>query len=778
MDANAGNLSLTERYAHFVTSRPWLTIAIALAVSLSMMSGMQRFAFDQDYRVFFSEENPHLSAFERQQKIYTKNDNVLFVIVPNNGEVFNKQTLAAVEEATEQAWQLPYVLRVDSVTNFQYSHADGDELIVEPLVSGAEQYSAETLKTKQSIALTEPNLRGQLISEDAEITALNIVFEMPQVQPEKELPELVGAVRELQSKLEASYPVTVKLTGVVMLSNAFFEASMKDQQTLVPAMYAVILLVIAILLRSATATLATLLVVFLSMLSALGSFFWLGGKLSPPSFSASTIITTLAVADSIHILVTLFEGMRRGMSKVDAMRRSLVINIAPVFLTSLTTAIGFLSMNLSDTPPFNDLGNITAWGVVVALFLSMTLLPALITILPVKASKKRNRVSHAMDAIANFIIAKRTPVLIAMVVFSIVAVSGIKLNSFDDNFVGYFDTSIQFRNDTDFANDNLTGIYQIQYSLESGEDYGVSDPVFLAKVDRFVEWFRSQPEITHVNSFTDTFKRINKNMYGDDNSYYRLPEDKALAAQYLLLYEMSLPEGLDLNNQMDIGKSSTQIIVTVTNTTSKHIAEIEQRGRDWLLHNTGMSSYGVGPAVMFAHISDTNMRSMFISSLVAILVISLIIMLVLRSVRLGVISLVPNLLPIAAAFGAWGYLVAEVNVGVSMVTGMALGIVVDDTVHFLSKYQRARIEQKLTAEAAIRYAFSSVGVALVVTTIVLMAGFMILAQSSFGMNSGMSQLTSVAIIFALIIDFLLLPILLLWLDKKDYAIAAITRANS
>ncbi|WP_082087041.1 efflux RND transporter permease subunit [Teredinibacter purpureus] len=777
MSPTLTNRPLVERYANFVIRYRWLVILLSLLFVFSLMSGMPKFGFDQDYRVFFSDENPHLKAFDKQQQIYTKNDNVLIAITPNSGSVFTPDVLAAVEHATRTSWTLPFVLRVDSISNFQYSHAEEDELIVEDLIENARSLTPETIANIKNIALSEPLLKGQLVNHEGTVTALNITFEMPQVSPETELPLLVEAIRELQTSLEQNYPVTIQLSGVVMLSNAFFEASMQDQMTLVPAMYLLVLVICGVLLRSFGATAGTFLVVFFSMLSALGGFFWLGGKLTPPSFAATTIITTLAVADSIHFLVTLFDGMRKGMNRHDAIRHSLRLNISPIFLTSLTTAVGFLSMNFSDTPPFHDLGNITAFGVAIAFILSVTLLPAFIAVVPVRSHKTGGYIAGMLGKLAELVITRQKTIFISTALMSIVVVSGIGLNTFDDNFVGYFDESIEFRQDTDYINDNLTGIYQIQYSLDAGEDYGVSHPVFLKKVDDFVQWYRTQPEVTHVNTFTDTFKRLNKNMHNEDKAYYTLPEDKALAAQYLLLYELSLPEGLDLNNQMDIGKSSTQVIVTLRNSGSKTIANVAERGRNWLKDNNGFDSYGVGPAVMFAHISATNMKSMFLSSFIAILIISLIITVALRSTRLGILSLIPNLLPISLAFGLWGFFIAEVNVAVSMVTGMALGIVVDDTVHFLSKYLRARREDGMNAEDAIRYAFNSVGIALVVTSIILVGGFMILAQSSFGMNSAMAQLTSIAITVALIIDLLLLPVLLIKLDKTDYTTAYAAQQN-
>ena len=433
----------------------------------------------------------------------------------------------------------------------------------------------------------------------------------------------------------------------------------------------------------------------------------------------------------------------------------------------MTTAVGFLSMNTSDAPPFHDLGNITAFGVMWAFVLSMTLLPAVVSLLPLKARKKESTFDQWMDRLGDLVVRRRKTVFATSIVISLLCVAAIPLNTFDDDFVGYFDTSVDFRVDTDYVNDNLTGIYQIQYSLSAGEDYGVSRPDFLAKVDGFANWFLSQPEVVHVNTFTDTFKRINKNMHEDNQDFYRLPEDKELSAQYLLLYELSLPEGLDLNNQMDIGKSATQVIVTLTDLPSSKIAEVGERGREWLLNEHEVDSYGVGPAVMFAYISATNMENMLLGTAIAIVIISLLITVSLRNIRIGALSLIPNLLPIAAAFGIWGLVNGEVNVAVSMVTGMALGIVVDDCVHFLSKYLRARQEGHLSREDAVRNAFSSVGIAILVTSMVLVAGFFVLGQSSFGMNSNMAILTAIAIVMALLADFLLLPVLLMKLDRKE-----------
>jgi hypothetical protein len=272
--------------------------------------------------------------------------------------------------------------------------------------------------------------------------------------------------------------------------------------------------------------------------------------------------------------------------------------------------------------------------------------------------------------------------------------------------------------------------------------------------------------VLHVNSLTDIMKRLNKNLHGDDPAWYRLPDQRDMAAQYLLLYEMSLPYGLDLNNQIDVGKSATRLVVTVANISSNEMLALEDTAQDWLKRNAPyMRSDGASPAVMFAHIGQRNIRSMLTGTTVALVLISLVLVIALRSLKIGLVSLIPNLAPAAMAFGLWGVLVGEVGLALSVVTGMTLGIVVDDTVHFLSKYLRARREQHLDSPDAVRYAFSTVGMALGVTSVVLIFGFLVLTLSPFRMNADMGLLTAVTIAFALAADFLFLPPLLMKVDK-------------
>jgi len=758
----------TVRYAQWLVRRRWPVAIGSILVALALAAGVQHLSFNVEYSVWFSKQNPELIAFERVQKIYTRNDSILVVLAPKDGNAFSPRTLDAVEVVTRAAWKVPFSRRVDSVTNFQHTSAKGDELVVADLVKGAMARTPEELAAVRRIALAEPALARRLVSDKAHVTAVNIVFAFPSKEGD-ERPRAARAVRELRDRIARDYPdIDFRLSGLVMMDLAFFEASERDLSTLTPIMFLVVTVVLALLLRSLTGTLVTLLLVLLSSAAAMGFAGWLRYEVTPPLATAPTIILTLAVADSVHILVTMLNEMRGGRSKHAAIVESMRVNAQPVFLTSLTTAVGFLSMNFSDAPPFRDMGNIAAAGVGIAYLLSVTMLPALLAVLPVRARARTAARAGAFERLAAFVIGRRRALLFgsgALIVFLVAFIPRIELN---DDFVKYFDESLSFRADTDFMTRNLSGIYTMEYSLRATGEGAVAEPAYLKDLARFAEWLNAQGVVTHVSTLSDTMRRINKSMHGDDRAWYRLPESRTLAAQYLLLYELSLPFGLDLNDQINVGKSATRLIVTIEDIKARAFREAARRIDAWTHANlpAHMAAQATGPSLMFARISDRNIRSMLTGTAAALVLISLLLVFAFRSMRMGLVSLIPNLVPAAMAFGFWALTVRLVDVSVSVIAAISLGIVVDDTIHFLSKYLRGRNERGLDPEDAVRHAFRTVGMALSVTTLVLVAGFAVLAFSLFAVNAKMGLMTAMAIAFALLIDFFFLPPLLMLLERR------------
>jgi predicted RND superfamily exporter protein len=759
-----------ERAGKLVTKRPLITAIFAIIISVLLGSGMSKITMSNDYRYFFGEDNPQRLAFEKLQNVYSKDDGLIIVLSPKDNDVFTKQNLEAIKELTKSAWKIPFSTRVDSITNFQYTRAIEDDLIVEDMVTENAALGSDELQKIRTNTLTEPLLKERLINKEGSVTGINILLNFPGKNP-MEVPQVAQHVRELTNKFKEKHPqFEVKLTGLAMMNNAFNEAGMNDMMTLTPIMYGIILVIMVVMLRSFFAVVATFNVILFSVISGMGLAGFFGIPITPPSSIAPTVIVTLAIADSIHILKGILYSLSLGHSKKDSIIEALSANLRPVFLTSFTTAIGFLSLNFSDTPPFHDLGNITAMGVTAAFFLSVTLLPALVTLLPLKAPKKLEDKSSLWQVrFAHFVTKHKKPVLLTTVfvtIFLAVQVPKIQLN---DQFVQYFDDTIQFRNDTEYTMKNLTGIYQVNYDLNSGESGGISNPAYLNKVEEFSNWLRKLPNVTHVSTITDTFKRLNKNMHADDPAYYALPQSRELAAQYLLLYEMSLPYGLDLNNQIDVDKASTRVIATFGDIETKEILEDNEKAQNWLVANTPkhMHTLGSSPTIMFSHISERNVKSMAWGTLLAFGLITITLIISLRSWKYGLISLLPNVIPAVISYGLWSLFVGKAGFAIAIVSSVTLGIVVDDTVHFLSKYVRAIKDKGMQPKDAIEYAFSSVGSALVVTSVILSIGFAVLMFSPFKMNVILGTLSAMTILSALVVDFTLLPAVLAITDKGE-----------
>ncbi|HCE1480048.1 TPA: MMPL family transporter [Vibrio parahaemolyticus] len=732
--------------------------------------GGKNLYFRGDYDIFFDGTNKQLLAFDEIQTTFAKTDNLAIVIAPEDGDIFTPQTLSLIQKITVDAWQVPYSSRVDSIANYQHTEAFDDDLLVEDLLYSEYELTPERISKVKSIALSEPVLKSALVSEKGDVTVVNITVQLPEMDKTAEVEEVVSSINAMIDRYQRAYPdVTFHKAGIIAMNHAFMTAAQDDSSTLVPTMLVVILVFLTIMLRSILSVIATLIVIIGSVMATMGISGWAGMFLSTATVNVPTLIMTLAVADCVHVIATMRQSMKNGFTKAQSIERSIALNFVPILITSVTTAIGFLMMNMSDSPVLRDFGNLSALGVMVACFLSVTLLPALLKLLPIHVKMETSQdQKHVMDHLGDFVVSQRRALLPLSVAVIVVCASLIPLNKVNDESVEYFGQRNEFRQAADFMEERISGMTNISIAIKTNESQGIAAPDFLNTIGEFSSWLRDQPETDHVATLADVYKRLNKNMHGDDEAYYSLPQARELAAQYLLLYEMSLPYGLDLNNQINVDKSSIKMVLTVANLGSVELVDLENRIYQWFAEHA--SQYQVvasSPSLMFAHIGETNMASMLSTLPITLVLISALLIFALRSVRLGLISLMPNIAPAVIGFGLWALISGEINLGLSVVVTLTLGIVVDDAVHFLSKYQRARREGQ-TAEQAVRYAFHTVGRALWITTVVLVAGFSVLAMSSFRLNADMGQLSAIVIFIALVVDFLFLPTLLMLFDKKAY----------
>ena len=755
-----------EKFADFVVRKRIWMVLVTLVVAFAVYAGIPNLRLDTDGRVFMGPDNPDKQTLDLFEQEFAKDDNLNILLIPKDGVVFSPETLKIVHALTEDVWNLPYVRLVNSITRFQNSYSEDDMLVVEDLISDPNSVSQAEAEAARKIALSRIEIQGSLINKQASMTAISIIFRLPGLDLASEVPTIMAEANPLLERYRDTYPdMQFQITGSVPLGEQFAVASQDDAQSLTPAMLLAMLLIVGFLLRTISGVFSVLLVATLSALISLGALGWSLIPLNSATAIAPLMIITLAVASTVHILSSVRQTMLETADKQLWAIRAISEHGLAITVAVFTTAVGFLSLNFSISPPFRQLGNMVAAGMVGVWVFTMFFLPALICWFPMKQKKTSALTDKLIMKLCEWVIKNQKLLLLSIPVIIICFSVGISKIKLEDDFLRYFDERYELRQATDFYEDNIGGLNVMEYPVETGIESGINSVEYLRNIEDLTEFLRAQPQISSVRSITDIIKRLNQNMNGDNTEFYRLPETDEEASQYLFLYELSLGYGMDLTDQINVDRSAVRITAYVPRTTTAELQRLDATIQNWFAENASeLQSPVTGQTHVYTMISARDVPAMLQGTILALIFISGVILLVLRNVKLGFISLVPNLVPAAMAFGLWGYTVGSVTLAVSIVAAMTLGIVVDDTVHFLLKYANAKKSGK-SPEDSVRYAFKSVGMALTITSIGLVVGFVILGQSGFAVNRDLARLTAVTLAVALFVDFLFLPPLLIWIDK-------------
>ncbi|MBO1540738.1 MMPL family transporter [Pseudomonas sp. OA65] len=750
-------LNHTDRWvsawAGFIQRWPKSAMTACLLLTISFAFGLAQIKIATNYKVYFSAHNPEVLAYENFQSTYTKGDNFFFVLMPKEGNIFANRPLQLAAELTEQAWQLPYSTRVDSLTNFQHSRATGDDLEVSNLVSQAGSLSDSQLADLRTVAMAEPLLSGLLVSQDAGAMAINVSLKYPELSLD-EVPQAAAAARAMVERLGARYPdIDILVSGTSMLNNAFAEAGLYDLLHLTPAMYLLLFVAMWVMNRSFIQAAMVMSLVLCSSIIAMGYAGFAGILMSPISFSAPVIVATISVANANHLLLAAKNNFSRGMQLNAAIHKALVDNFFAITVTALSTLLGFLAVNSSESPPLQHLGQITAVGIAAAWVLSLTLLPSLMRWAGLTGTSAQLEGTPRVERVADAIIRHRKKICATVLVsLCLLAVCMSQLRLSDDWFK-YVEQGNSFRQQSDRIMKQF-GLSPVEFSIPANGTASISDPTYLQNLDEFVTYLRAQPHVSHVYAVADVFKRLNKNMNGDMQEALRLPTDSETAAQFLLLYEMSLPYGLDLNDRINIDKTASRVTVMLGDVTTEQSRAFIENAENWLkTHHPSMASSATGSTVMVSMIAQRNLDSLASSTVLAVLAISVAIALLLRSPLMGLMCLVSTTLPIMAAFGVWALVEGTVGFSIAAVASISIGIIVDDTVHFLTKYTRTKGTYGCSNAEAARQAFIAVGPAIMANTAVLMLGFLSLFFSTFKLNVDMGMLTFLAIGLSMVSTF-------------------------
>ena len=759
---------IAQRLEQLAVNRAAWTLLIGVLLAVVAGLGLMRIQFTNDYRVFFQPDDPQRVANEHLEAEFTQSDTVNFVLYAKDGDMLTPERLAAVENLTEAAWRLPGATRVDSLTNYQYSYGQNDDLIVEPLVSNAAAATPEDIARIRRNAMSEPAVVGRFLSGDGK-TAQVIVTVQLEAGNTAALTRISEAAQQLKAATARANPdLRVAATGVVLLSHSFYDVTRSDLARLVPVMVAFLFAAIWFFFKSWRAALAAVVVLGLSVLTTMGLAGWFGFTLSPATGQVPVIILTIATAEAVHLIGKAHSYQRAGLSMKEAALKSVRLNHAPIALTSFTDVLGFLCFNFSETPPFRDLGNMAAYGAIIAYLYSIFFLPALIGVVSMGVKTDILEREHSVEKLAGWSTRHRALVLGGFSALALVLGALAPQLEARDNFIEWLSPRHPFRQDAEFINQHLPGIYTLNYGIESGEDGGISEPEYLRDLERFVRWLEAQPEVSDVASIVDVMRRLNRNLHGDDPAYERLPETRDMAAQYLLLYEMNLAQGQDLSNQLTPDKRASRVVVAMNNITSEQMVSLKERADAWLKQHVPpvMQAEGVGTSLMFAYLTQENSRSMVTGTISSFLLIGLVTAIALRSPLLGFVALIPSIIPVIMAFGAWFLIEGDYGLYAAFVTSCALGLTVDSVTHFMMNFARERRETEGNASLAVLRTFRGVGMELWIASAVLVVGFLLLAFSDFEIIAKLGLMVALIFVFAIATTFVMLPALLSLLNQR------------
>lgn len=747
-------------------------LLLSLLLMIVAGSGLNKMAFETDFRVFISETNPKLVAWDKIEDDFYQTEKIFFFIVPKADTVFSNSTLNLVKDLTERAWQTPYSIAVNSLSNALYTRVEADNFITDYLLPEGDSsktpyaFTQQQLLAIQANTLSEKEYVNSVVSPLGDSTIISISLALPGVDQQAYAYELDDFAQAQMAWAREQYPDhEIYYLGWMKNMKAELEILVEDAQKVLPLVALVGWVILFIFVRSLACVVGGMLVIVTTQVVTLGLPSLLGVPFNGTAIIAPLMVLLLSAADAAHLLTQYVQHLRQGKDKVTAMEASLSFNMLPIFLTTVTTVCGFLGLNFAGSPAIQLLGNVAALGVFAAWIFTLALLPTVVLWMPHNPPKQQLPLTQFMGWLARFVVSNRHALLLINSAVIIVSIIFIPKNEVDDDYSKYFDESTEIRQSYEAFEDKFNIGREIIYIFNANTENGVNDPEFLTKVDKFLTFVRAQPFTSYAYTYVDTLKKLNKRMHQDDAAWEVVPESQELASQYMMLYEFSLPQGEDSTRDLNIARSALRINIAMIPMSTQQYLASERIIQTWLDENIPeYTAEGTGLNVIFSYHNIETIKNLILGAFVALSVITIILFFGLRSLRYGLISMIPNLFPAVVVFGLWGALVAEVNFFVAAIFSISIGIVVDDSVHFLTKYIY-KIKQGEPPAKAIEYAFVTSGTALVVTTVSFSVGMLFALTSNWLPVSRVATFMAPILVTALVLDFLLLPPVLMLLDR-------------
>ncbi len=771
------------RLASFVTYKPWHSLTIFAVILLLTLPAIFSIEAMWSPRIWFDRDHQEIQKLDRFEQQFGSDTFVSLGLYAKNG-IFQNKVLETLKNVTDEMWQVDNVIRVESLSNYNYIEAEDDDIIIEPFISGEKNYSSEELTDLKSKALSDDVLPDFFVSPDSTY-AIIYAYMIPSLHGEDpDFSVVVDKVREIIKKYQTD-EIVFYITGPAAGNDAFREVSKSDNIVLIPFMFAFLLTLLFLQFRSYTSIFLPLALI----VTTIGATFGLMGHFSIILNSLLSaipgVLLAICIADSVHILNSYFFYRNHGKDSRHSILYSLTKNAQPTILTSISTAISFFSITHTDLAPIRDLGILSGSGTMLAWIFTYLFLGAVISLLspfldkyPVKSFHfddlfNKNQKHHELTdeekrAVslkkAKLINKYRWPIFFSFTALCIGSVLIAIQNEVNSDPMKYFHETVPIRQAYDFTSQKLDGLRGIELVVDSGKEEGIKDPKFLNKLDAYMNKIVEDPEITRVRSVREIIKKMNQTLHSNDPKEYRIPDSSEAVGQLLFLYTMGLPQGMDLNNQYTLDNRRLRIKVTWNLTTSRE-SELKSNELLKIAKEFDLDVDTGGNAPIYLSMNTKVVNTFFSSMAMALVLVSLLLLVVYHDLFISLLAMLPNIVPLIFGGALMQLLGKPIDIGTSIVSTVCLGIAVDDTIHFISSYKQYR-KLGMSPLDAIAETFMITGNALIVTTLLLVVGFGSFIFAEFVPNRNFGILCSMILALALITDLVFLPALLLIADRQ------------
>jgi uncharacterized protein len=741
----------------FAVRRPLLSLVLSGVVGLFFLFQIPGIETIDNVDYFTVDDDPDFAYYQEIKSVF--GDDEFFVIAFRQANIFTEQNLLLLRELTAELESHPGIRDVKSLANVDYVDGGQEYFDVRKFLATIPE-SSQGLELLRQQALSTPLYLDNLISRDASTTAI-VVYPRDHPDDQEFRKRLLESVQEMLAKHEAE-EAQFHLAGNTVTNVHLSRYVQQDLAVFIPLTYVLVALVVLVVFRSFWLTILAMVNITFCVGSTMGFMALTGTAMHNVTSVVPSLVMALALADTVHIFSHLdSKNLQAFPGKGPALGHILGKVIMPCFLTTLTTAVGFLSLSVSDIPPIREFAYAASMGMVFEFFFSFFLLPPLLLFCnPSRIYRDRHGdrgLPGFLHALNRFV--QKHHVRICAVFLMVILGSAWFAGrvTVETNLVEYFKKDSPIRRDLDFVQKNLSGVATMDISLRAQDFDAYSKPENLLLLDAIQSFLRTLPGVDTTISFADYIKDMNKSFHDEDPAFYVIPRQRELVAQYLLLYDSR-----DIDDYINNALDHARILIRLSETSSARQAVLIQTVQSFLddVQPADMAIRITGNVVQQVNVIQALVKSLVASLALAVGVIGLIMLLVLRSVKMGLLSFIPNLFPLLLNFGIMGLLGIPLDTSTALIAVVALGIAVDDTIHFLTEYNTHR-KMNRSIPASLEQAIVNKGVAIVTTSVILGIGFGVLVFSNFVPTVHFGLLSAMVMITALIGDVVLLPAIML-----------------